>query len=303
MTGVAIVAVPPEDDYIWKLSSEKVPHMTLLFLGEMEPGPEMARIESFLQHIVDTSLSRFGMYVDHRGELGPMNADVLFFKNKEHSQISIARRSMLTNPDIRLAYETADQFPDWTPHLTMGYPETPAKDDPRDYPGTSWVNFDRLAFWVDDFDGPEFELKEQEEVSLAMSDVFVTDFLQHHGVKGQKWGVRRERSTSVTTSHTPGKKIKAKGGQDLPSHEDAVKAAVSKQRAKKSTTDALSNKELKDLVERMNLEQQYSRLSGKGNKGEGQKFVEEQLKSVGRQKIQDALKKTAKAAAVGAVLP
>lgn len=34
MANWAIVAIPEERDPVWKYSSEKVPHMTLLFLGE-----------------------------------------------------------------------------------------------------------------------------------------------------------------------------------------------------------------------------------------------------------------------------
>jgi hypothetical protein len=91
----------------------------------------------------------------------------------------------------------------------------------------------------------------------------MSNHLEHHGIKGQKWGVRRANSSGpmeVTTRAKPGKMVKAKGGTGHPAHEDAVKAAISRQKAKKSTTDALSSKELQDLVLRMNLEQQYSRL-------------------------------------------
>lgn len=145
----------------------------------------------------------------------------------------------------------------------------------------------------------------------------VLDILEHHGVKGQKWGVRRsaaelsggraarkaaKRSPIVTTSHTPGKRVQTVGGKSLPAHEDAFKTAVSKQRAKSSTTDALSNKELKDLVTRMNLEQQYSNLA-KGKKSEGQAYIENQLKQAGNQALPKLLAKHgAKVAAAFAVV-
>lgn len=113
-----------------------------------------------------------------------------------------------------------------------------------------------------------------------MSDV--SDFLAHFGIKGMHWGVRRNNigtPSEVTVSHTPGRKVTAKGGEFQPAHEDAKRAAAARQTAKASTTDALSNDELKKLVERMNLEQQYSNLTTKKKStvSEGHKKVKEIL--------------------------
>lgn len=67
------------------------------------------------------------------------------------------------------------------------------------------------------------------------------DFLEHYGVKGMKWGVRKDRPTSADVA--------------------GVKEAKSKVR--RGDTSALSNKELQSVVTRMNLDQQYSRLTAK----------------------------------------
>lgn len=93
----------------------------------------------------------------------------------------------------------------------------------------------------------------------------VDSLLAHYGVKGMRWGVRRPEGSgpvAVTTRETPGRKVRASGGQGHKPSEDAVRATVLKQRAKKSSVHSLSNKDLQDLVTRMNLEKQYSTLKG-----------------------------------------
>ena len=85
--------------------------------------------------------------------------------------------------------------------------------------------------------------------------------LAHYGVKGMKWGVRKDGgATPVKTTEKPGRRVKAKGGQGHPPHEDAVSAARSRQVARRSTTDALSTQELRNLVNRMQLEDQYASI-------------------------------------------
>lgn len=166
---VVIAAIPAEDDYVWKISSEKVPHLTLLYLGEMEMGPKIAQIAEFLEHAASTSLNRFGLDVDRRGELGDDKADVLFFsKGWSTKHVEEFRSYLLNNQAIYEAYSSTTQFPKWTPHLTLGYPETPAKPVERDF-GINWVNFDRIALWVGDYEGPEFRLKNDYDMEVAMS--------------------------------------------------------------------------------------------------------------------------------------
>jgi len=277
MVGTAIVAIPKEDDYVWKISSDKIPHMTLLFLGDQSKNPNLQKIIDFVQHTAETSLFRFGLDVDHRGLLGPDDADVLFFN--EHwsfKDISLARAYMLQNDNIKAAYDSTPQFDEWTPHLTLGFPASPAKPDQRDFPGTSFVSFDKIAVWTGDFEGPTFELKDRDPrtmMDMSMSDV-VDDILSHHGVKGQKWGVRRS-SGGVSRS---------KRGATTPPSGDATRANAAHKVVKKSGSAALSNKDLQDLVTRMNLEQQFSRLNA-GQKSAGSKFATDILANVAKQQI------------------
>lgn len=227
MAKWAIVAVPTQDDYVWKMSSEEIPHTTLLFLGEQNGNPKEVAIASFIKHVADTSLKRFGLEVDHRGPLGPDEADVLFFENHGHTidNLKNVRTALLQDQNIFEAYNSTLQYPEWTPHLTLGYPAAPAKPDERDYPGVQYVRFDKLAFWTSDFAGYEFLLKEQHGMELAMGDN-IDQVLEHHGVAGMKWGKHKSAGSSAGSSAP-----KKKGFFDKPT---AAKALILGSYGKKS---------------------------------------------------------------------
>ena len=275
MTGVAIVAIPKEDDYVWKISSEKIPHLTLLFLGDNPKNID--KIVDFTEHVANITLFRFGLDVDRRGLLGPDDADVLFFNDRWMMKDLVrARENLLQNDNIKAAYDSIPQFPQWTPHLTLGFPATPAKPDTRDWPGTSFVNFDKIAVWTGDFEGPTFELKAKVwDMDMTMSDV-VDDILSHHGVRGQKWGVRRSRSERGVSN--------LKRGAAHPVSEDATTANKAHAIVKKSGTAALSNKDLQVLVSRMNLEKQFSSLKA-SQVNPGKKFAQDVLTNIAKQQV------------------
>lgn len=239
-----IVAIPEPDDYVWKISSEKIPHMTLLFLGEPSDGTSVQNIVEYLQHTVNTSLRRFGLSVDRRGLLGSDNADVVFFEKGDQGygdmkMVNEARSYLLKNDEIFKAYSNADQYPEWTPHLTLGYPEAPAKPDNRDYPGTHYVHFDRLALWTGDFVGLEIPLKSDDRMAMSIDDK-VEDILAHYGVMGMHWGVRKAESVRRLASS--------------PSNsEDYDKALALARRPARS----LSNSEMRTLTQRLQLERSY----------------------------------------------
>ena len=290
MANLVIAAIPREDDYVHKISSEKVAHCTLLFLGDAVSNPNVARIMLFLEHAVTLwERGPFMLDVDRRGTLGEDEADVLFFKKSwSLNELAIFRNQLLKNNDIRNAYESAPQFEgEWNAHLTLGYPETPARADTREFPGIRWVEFDRIALWFGDYEGPEFQLEynyDLTEVMMGTRAQAGEEFIRHYGVRGMKWGVRKDigagaRDVRLKTGHTvTGKtKVKTKGGQLAEVSDDAIKKAVTRQKMKRSGVDALSNKELQDLATRMNLEQQVRSLGAKAPKTTGQKAVEKVL--------------------------
>lgn len=204
-SNLVIVAIPDENDRVWKISSEKVPHLTVLFLGEEGNVANLDQIMLFVEHAANTSLKRFYLPVDRRGELGADQADVLFFKKGRYDFKAVRdfRSLLLKDPNIKTAYDSTKQFetPEavgdpgqpWIPHLTLGYPATPAKKIPDDDFGFYSVDFHKIAVWTGDFEGPEFLLKdygeEFDEMDIPM-DVTMSD-LQHYGVKGMKWGQRK----------------------------------------------------------------------------------------------------------------
>ncbi len=169
-----------------------------------------------------------------------------------------------------------------------------------DYPDGSWgvitkdVKHADSIFPVEvlyDSKGYIITLKIVEDV-LTHSESFTEAFLAHYGKKGMKWGVRNDSSRS--------------GGKTLPASDDAIKTAAIRQQVKSSAfkstsirTAPLSNAELKTAVDRMNLEQQYSRLET-ASRPPVVKLVSSLLGSLGKQRansvVNDAVTKQVGAA-------
>ena len=138
-----------------------------------------------------------------------------------------------------------------------------------------------------------FDLALDEDVSLAQSDTKeggendmtqndTDDFLAHYGVKGMKWGKRRAARAE--------KKAQEKYER---SSEDARQAEEARTKMKKASIDSLSNKELQSLVQRMNLEQQFSTLQDKTKtKSAGRKFAEDITRELAKETIKSAVKNT-----------
>jgi hypothetical protein len=87
-------------------------------------------------------------------------------------------------------------------------------------------------------------------------------FLEHFGVKGMRWGVRRESTTPSTKAPEKQKtptpvvvsqqkgtsKLKTSGGTRQPASDEAVRAASLSQKLRKSGVNSLTNREMQDLV-------------------------------------------------------
>lgn len=155
-------------------------------------------------------------------------------------------------------------------------------------------------------------------MDIPASKEVVDEILKHHGVLGMKWGVHRSGgssgsgegsgSTKVRKSSTPREvsvkttqnrqiktSIRTKGGEAHPAHPDAIAAKVAAQKYKKSGPNALSNSELQQLSQRLNLEQQVNRLTPKSGLERGTHFVQSFLKTPqGQQASKEIYKQTSK---------
>lgn len=294
---LVIVALAAEDDVVQQYSSDKAPHMTLLYLGDPKFSPvELANVTDYIEHAA-SQISCFGMEVESRGELGAQKADVLFFVKRYAKQIEQFRGNLRQNELINRAFLSVDQFPAWIPHLTMGFPETPAKKDTREYQRYSRVRFDRIALWTGDSIGPTFQLKSDSyglEVAMSQAErgAELVAELFHYGVPGMKWG-QHKKSSSVPAGtvkvdvNKKGRPV-ATGGHGFKLKEEAARKVATQQVARKSGVHALSNKELQDAVTRMNLEQQFVRLSPQSKSKKVKKFIAETLLGIGKQQATQA---------------
>jgi len=103
------------------------------------------------------------------------------------------------------------------------------------------------------------------------------NYLKHYGVPGMKWGVIRNKLAL------------ARARRDRNKSEDfKTKKALSKKKL-----SSLSNKELKQLNERMQLEQNFKRLK-REQVSAGQKRAEKILGQIGNQLLSAAINEVTK---------
>lgn len=86
------------------------------------------------------------------------------------------------------------------------------------------------------------------------------EYLKHYGIPGMRWGKRKGNVTITTPGHADYEKTKS---------------------MRSKSTHELSNADLKDLNNRLQLERQYKDLTKK-EKSKGEKFVTSVLEASGK---------------------
>jgi hypothetical protein len=108
----------------------------------------------------------------------------------------------------------------------------------------------------------------------------VTAFLKHYGVKGMRWGKKKA---------------------SVPASADSDKATAIKAKAKVGKAKALSNKELQEVINRMQLEQNFKRLTV-NEKTAVSRWISSTLMEVGKREVQTQIaKRLVRKAATGGV--
>lgn len=221
-TTAAIMAIPAPLENI-RLVGDEEKHATLLFFGETSTLPDDAK--NTLIESVKTACDMLFPFTERLREIARLGNDVppaLVAKLSDEC-LSQVRNLFMMNPAVNGYLSNAQQFPSFTPHVTLAYPDYAEEAIIRTLASQLYrVRFDRLAVWWND-ERIEFPLSRIfEGDTMAMSDA-IGDFLQHYGfaeeadeddaehygVKGMKWGVRKA-DTGTASSRGPAKRAAQK---------------------------------------------------------------------------------------------
>jgi hypothetical protein len=137
-------------------------------------------------------------------------------------------------------------------------------------------------------------LTQVDYATVQQSALTPDDVLEHFGIRGMKWGVRRTSEEIKRARALP----------DAPEHTRARDLHTT---AKAAGTRKLTNKDLQDLTSRLNLEQQYSRLTNgekSGNKAvkalaTGADWFGKRVGNVGNTLVDDIMKAHLRQVVVG----
>jgi GNAT superfamily N-acetyltransferase len=221
-------------------------------------------------------LNWIGVKPKHRGKgyaSAAMNGVIKYAKKEGISKLTLEVPGK--SPDARHIYEKLGFKMDgrdsldkssvdvWGGLYGMSYEVNKAKHEEDSSPEQWEEDFAQefSQFLIDNFGtrGGEVEHKANFE-----------DFLEHYGIPGMKWGVRKK--------------------QQVPASSDASRSLDIKAKAKTGKVKALTNAELRTAIERMNLEQQYKRLAV-NDKPAVTRFISSTLLEIGKREVQAAAAK------------
>jgi hypothetical protein len=102
----------------------------------------------------------------------------------------------------------------------------------------------------------------------------VQEFIEHHGVKGMRWGVRRSRGDRSVFRE----RAKAAASSDKGEHRHKERTVYGK------SPERLTNAQLEARIKRMDMEKRYNDLN-KRDVSAGEKFATDIVTNVGKQVI------------------
>ena len=129
-TGALVTLLPAADDPTQAASSEDMAHLTFIWMGDLMDieGDTLAMAEEVRRYAAQVD-GPVVVPVKERGTLGSDDADVLFLEPTE--SLLALRDGLLASEPIKAAYEAAEQFPEWIPHVTVNYGDKQAGHDPN----------------------------------------------------------------------------------------------------------------------------------------------------------------------------
>lgn len=135
-----------------------------------------------------------------------------------------------------------------------------------------------------------------------MSNVNVDEFLEHHGIKGQKWGIRRFQNPDGSLTNAGRKRYGDSSGSEKSSsaqkrsffgRKKSSSSSSSSEKedatSKKKSVSEMSDEELRKAIDRLNLESRYLQLmqqtsSPKETVNRGKRFS-----NIARDKLKEGL--------------
>jgi len=126
--------------------------------------------------------------------------------------------------------------------------------------------------------------REQERAVAVHSAVSFESYLEHHGVPGMQWGVRRKRGPDgrrtgppMSTEEYKRRQAARQAGEIQQDTRSEDKRAADEARRKRPAE--MSNAEMKRIVDRLNLERQHTQLTTP-EKTRGQRIMERAMKEL-----------------------
>jgi hypothetical protein len=170
-------------------------------------------------------------------------------------------------------------------------------------------SMDDLDKYYKEYDEAWFEIlaEERKKEGLAHADLFTLDELYHHGIKGQKWGVRRFQNKDGSLTPAGKQKYGSKENFDKQYPED-VKKSINKAKSGmskaggavkkaqdfndkmvkkaneeqiKKDVSKMSDQELQKIVNRLNMEERYKQVMNSRAAEEGKNNVSKVLEYAG----------------------